>query len=124
MEDFKIEELRILEETYKGAIPELKFGSTFELLVAVILSAQCTDKRVNLVTQELFPIANTPQKIIALGQSKLEEIIRPCGYFRTKAKHIIGASEMLLREYGGEVRTDKITWRRAENCECGCKRGV
>ncbi len=106
MEDFKIEELRILEETYKGAIPELKFGSTFELLVAVILSAQCTDKRVNIVTQELFPIANTPEKIIALGQSKLEEIIRPCGYFRSKAKHIIGASEMLLREYGGEVPAD------------------
>ena len=106
MEDFKIEELRILEETYRGAIPELKFGSTFELLVAVILSAQCTDKRVNIVTQELFPIANTPEKIIALGQSKLEEIIRPCGYFRSKAKHIIGASEMLLREYGGEVPGD------------------
>ena len=106
MADFRLEELRILEETYSGAIPELKFDSTFELLVAVILSAQCTDKRVNLVTQELFPIANTPEKIIALGQSKLEEIIRPCGYFRSKAKHIIGASEMLLREYGGEVPGD------------------
>ncbi len=106
MTDFRLEELRILEETYSGALPELKFSSTFELLVAVVLSAQCTDKRVNLVTQELFPIANTPQKIIALGQSKLEEIIRPCGYFRSKAKHIIGASEMLLREYGGEVPAD------------------
>ncbi len=106
MTDFRLEELRILEETYSGAIPELKFGSNFELLVAVILSAQCTDKRVNLVTAELFQIANTPEKIIALGQTELEKIIRPCGYFRSKAKHIIGAAEMLLREYGGEVPAD------------------
>ena len=53
-EDFRLEELKILEETYKGAIPELKFNSPFELLVAVILSVQCTDKRVNEVTQNLF----------------------------------------------------------------------
>jgi len=99
----KLEELKILEETYAGAIPELKFNSPFELLVAVILSAQCTDKRVNIVTAELFPIANTPEKILQLGQTKLEEIIRPCGYFRAKAKHIILTSEKLLREYGGEV---------------------
>lgn len=102
----KLEELRLLEETYAGAVPELKFGSTFELLVAVILSAQCTDKRVNLVTAELFPVANTPEKILALGQTRLEEIIRPCGYFRAKAKHILGTSEILLRDYGGEVPAD------------------
>lgn len=106
MKDFRLEELRILEETYSGAIPELKFNSAFELLVAVILSAQCTDKRVNLVTSELFPTANTPEKILKLGQEKLEELIRPCGYFRAKAKHIIGASEKILREYGGEVPAD------------------
>ncbi len=102
----KLEELRILEETYRGAVPELKFGSAFELLVSVILSAQCTDKRVNLVTAELFPIANTPEKILALGQNKLEEIIKPCGFFHTKATHILGASEILLRDYGGEVPVD------------------
>ena len=106
MEDFRLEELKILEETYAGAIPELKFGTAFELLVAVILSAQCTDKRVNLVTAKLFPVANTPQKILALGQTELEEIIRPCGYFRAKAKHIILTSEKLLKEYGGEVPSD------------------
>lgn len=106
MEDFRIEELKILEETYAGAIPELKFNSAFELLVAVILSAQCTDKRVNIVTAELFPTANTPEKILQLGQTKLEEIIRPCGYFRAKAKHIILTSEKLLREYGGKVPAD------------------
>jgi len=102
----KLEELKILEETYAGAIPELKFNSAFELLIAVILSAQCTDKRVNIVTAELFPIANTPEKILQLGQTKLEEIIRPCGYFRAKAKHIILTSEKILSEYGGEVPAD------------------
>lgn len=105
-EDFKIEELRILEETYKGAVPELKFNSAFELLVAVILSAQCTDKRVNEVTQILFPLANTPEKILALGIDKLQEIIKPCGFFRTKSEHIAGTSKILLDEYGGEVPSD------------------
>ncbi len=97
------EELRILEETYRGAIPQLKFNSPFELLVAVILSAQCTDKRVNQVTQSLFPLANTPEKILQLGQERLEEIIRPCGYFRAKAKHIVETSRLLIENYGGEV---------------------
>ena len=105
-ENFRLEELKILEETYRGAIPELKFGSVFELLVAVILSAQCTDKRVNQVTAILFPIANTPQKILKLGQAELEKIIKPCGYFHAKAKHIIGTSKMLLENYGGEVPKD------------------
>ena len=100
------ERLKILEESYRGAIPELKFNSTFELLIAVILSAQCTDKRVNQVTQILFPIANTPEKILNLGQSELEKIIRPCGYFRAKAKHIIGAAQILIDNYGGEVPSD------------------
>ena len=88
MDEFKIEELRILEETYRGAVPQLKFDSVFELLIAVILSAQCTDKRVNQVTQILFPLANTPEKILLLGQARLEEIIKPCGLARSKAKHI------------------------------------
>lgn len=100
------EELAILEATYRGAIPELKFDSVFELLVAVILSAQCTDKRVNIVTQELFPLANTPEKILQLGQTRLEEIIKPCGYFRAKAKHIIETSRLLIENYGGEVPSD------------------
>ena len=102
----KLEELNILEETYRGAVPQLKFDSVFELLVAVILSAQCTDKRVNQVTQVLFPIANTPEKILQLGQSKLEEIIKPCGYFRAKAKHIIVSAQIIIDEYGGSVPSD------------------
>lgn len=105
-DELKLEELRILEETYRGAIPELQFGSTYELLVAVILSAQCTDKRVNEVTAKLFPLANTPAKMVELGQAKLEEIVRPCGYFKSKAKNIIGTSQILLRDYGGEVPSE------------------
>lgn len=106
MKKFQLEELRILEETYRGAKPELKFGSPFELLVSVILSAQCTDKRVNRVTEKLFPVANTPEKFLQLGQARLEEIIKPCGYFRAKAGHIIGASKMILEKFGGEVPSD------------------
>ena len=102
-EDFRIEELKILEETYRGAIPELKFNSAFELLVAVILSAQCTDKRVNQVTKILFPTANTPEKILQLGQIELEKIIKPCGFFKTKAKHIVETSKILLENFVGEV---------------------
>lgn len=106
MDDFKREELTILEETYRGAVPQLEFGSPFELLIAVILSAQCTDKRVNQVTQELFPIANTPEQILQLGQSRLEAIIRPCGYFHAKAKHIVESAQILIDNYGGEVPSE------------------
>lgn len=105
-EKIKLEELKILEETYRGAIPELLFNSVFELLVAVILSAQCTDKRVNQVTQKLFPLANTPEKILQLGQNKLEEIIKPCGFFHSKAKHIIQTCEILIRDYDSQVPKD------------------
>lgn len=104
--DFRLEELKILEETYRGAVPQLKFNSAFELLVAVILSAQCTDKRVNQVTEILFQIANTPKKILELGQIELEKIIKPCGFFKTKSKHIIETAKILLESYGGEVPAD------------------
>lgn len=104
--DFRLEELKILEETYRGAVPQLKFNSAFELLVAVILSAQCTDKRVNQVTEILFQIANTPKKILELGQVELEKIIKPCGFFKTKSKHIIETAKILLESYGGEVPED------------------
>ena len=102
----KLEELKILEETYRNATPQLKFDSPFELLVAVILSAQCTDKRVNEVTRILFPTANTPEKILQLGQARLEEIIKPCGLSRSKSKHIVETSRILLENYGGEVPSD------------------
>ena len=72
----KAEQLRILEETYRGAKPELHFRHPFELLIAVMLSAQCTDKRVNVVTEKLFQEADTPEAIMGLGIVRLDELIK------------------------------------------------
>ena len=99
----KLKQLEILEKVYSGAKPALIFNSTFELLVAVILSAQCTDLRVNTVTARLFKKANTPEKIIKMGIPVLESEIHDCGFFRAKAKHIFETSHILLQNYGGEV---------------------
>jgi endonuclease-3 len=82
---------------------ELEYRSPFELLVAVILSAQATDKSVNLVTPQLFKIADTPQKMLALGIDGLIPHIRTIGLYRSKAKHLIEASRLLVERHGGEV---------------------
>lgn len=82
---------------------ELIHHSTFELLIAVILSAQATDKGVNLATARLFPVANTPQAILALGLDGLESHIRTIGLYRSKAKNILATCEMLVRLHGGQV---------------------
>ena len=102
-EKIRKRQISILEETYAGAMPELKFNSTFELLISVILSAQCTDKRVNEVTKVLYKIANTPEQFLSLGQSKLEELIKSCGFYRMKSKNILAACKMLVEEFNGEV---------------------
>ena len=102
-------QLEILEETYRGAKPELRFSNPFELLIAVILSAQCTDKRVNITTARLFKKAATPAAIVALGISGLEEEIKDCGLFRNKAKNIMATCRMLVEEFGGEVPSDYDT---------------
>ena len=99
----KDKQLEILEKTYAGAVPELIFNSSFELLISVILSAQCTDKRVNAVTAVLFKIANTPEQFLKLGQEKLEELIKSCGFYRMKSKNILAACEILVKNYEGEV---------------------
>ena len=82
---------------------ELEFSTAFELLVAVILSAQATDRSVNLATRALFARARTPQAIAALGVDGLTPFISSIGLFRSKAKHIVAACEMLLEKHGGEV---------------------
>mgnify|MGYP000955880867 FL=1 len=102
-------QLEILEETYRGAKPELHFSNPFELLIAVILSAQCTDKRVNITTARLFKKAATPAAIVALGISGLEEEIKDCGLFRNKAKNIMATCRTLVEEFGGEVPSDYDT---------------
>jgi len=82
---------------------ELKYGSPFELLVAVVLSAQATDRSVNLATEKLFPHANTPDKLLRLGQDGLENYIKSIGLYRTKAKNILATCKVLLEEHGGKV---------------------
>ena len=83
--------------------PALKYSTPYELLVAVILSAQCTDERVNKVTEKLFKEYNTPQKMLTLSQEKLQEYIFSCGFYRNKAKHILSASKDIIDKFNGEV---------------------
>lgn len=85
---------------------ELEFNTPFELLIATILSAQCTDERVNLVTASLFAEANTPEKIIKLGQTGLENKIRSLGLFHNKAKNILAACKVLVEKFKGQVPGD------------------
>ncbi len=82
---------------------ELEYHSTFELLVAVILSAQATDISVNAATRHLFPVANTPQAMLDLGEEKLREYVQRIGLYKTKVKHIIQTCKLLLEKHGGEV---------------------
>lgn len=92
-----------LENLYPDAKPALLFRSPYELLVAVILSAQCTDERVNKVTAELFKNYNTPEKMLELSQQELEKYIFSCGFYHNKAAHILSASRDILTKYNGEV---------------------
>jgi endonuclease III len=94
---------RRLQELDPHPKSELEYASPFELLVAVILSAQATDKSVNLATDKLYPVANTPQKILALGEEKLIPYIQTIGLFRTKAKNVIATCKMLIEKHGGKV---------------------
>jgi len=86
---------------------ELEYSTPYQLLVAVVLSAQATDKSVNLATRELFKVAPTPAKIVALGQDRLIDHIKTIGLFRTKASNIIALSRLLLERHGGEVPRDR-----------------
>ncbi len=95
--------LDILEEMYPDAHCELVHTTPFELLVATILSAQCTDIRVNKVTKEIFKKYNQPKDFADMDIHKLEGLIRECGLFRNKAKNIKASSKVLLEDYDGEV---------------------
>ena len=94
---------RRLQEINPHPKSDLAYQSSFELLVAVILSAQATDKSVNLATKKLFPVANTPVAIAALGEGALSDHIRTIGLFRTKAKNVIAMCKMLIERHGGQV---------------------
>jgi endonuclease-3 len=95
--------MRRLAETDPEPTTELHYASPFELLVAVTLSAQSTDRGVNKATASLFPVANTPQAILDLGEDGLKEHIRTLGLYNSKAKNVIAACRMLVERHGGEV---------------------
>lgn len=88
---------------------DLEYGSPFELLVAVVLSAQATDKSVNLATRKLYPVANTPQAILALGVDGLTPYIKHIGLYRGKAKNVIELCRLLIERHGGEVPGDRAS---------------
>ena len=102
----KEQQIAILGEVYKDTKPALEFSNPFELLIAVILSAQCTDVRVNITTARLFAKAPTAEAIVAMGLKALEQEIKACGLFRNKAKNIMATCEILSKEYNGEVPQD------------------
>jgi len=101
------EKRRKLFERLRSANPkpttELEYRTPFELLVSVVLSAQATDKSVNAATDKLYPVANTPQALLALGMSGLVGYIRTIGLYRSKAKHILETCRLLIERHGGEV---------------------
>ncbi len=92
-----------LERLYPDARPALIFRTPYELLVAVILSAQCTDERVNKVTKVLFEKYDTPSAMVRLSREELEKYIYSCGFYRNKAAHILSASRDILEKFHGEV---------------------
>lgn len=95
--------INYFDELFPDADCSLDYENPFELLVAVVLSAQCTDNRVNQVTPALFAVANTPEKMIELGQEKLKEYIHSCGFYNSKSKAIIEASKDILEKFNGQV---------------------
>ena len=105
--DDVFEFFRLLAEDDPDPQTELEFGNVYQLLVAVVLSAQSTDAGVNKATRKLFAEVKTPQQMVALGEDGLKQHIKTIGLFNTKAKNVIALSEMLIAEHGGEVPGDR-----------------
>ena len=95
--------LNILKETYPDAKCSLDFTTPFEMLVSVILSAQCTDERVNKTTPNIFKDYSTPEDFDKLPLEKLEELIHPCGFYKNKAKNIKLTARKILEDFNGKV---------------------
>jgi endonuclease III len=106
------EAVRQIFERLAAANPEpkseLEYQTPFQLLVAVILSAQATDKGVNIATRRLFPVAGTPEAMVHLGEAGVTEYIKTIGLFRNKAKNVVGMSRLLLERHGGEVPANRV----------------
>lgn len=105
--DDVFEFFRRLAEANPSPETELEFGNTYQLLVAVVLSAQSTDVGVNKATRALFREVKTPAQMVELGEEGLKQHIKTIGLFNSKAKNVIGLSEILVRDYGGEVPADR-----------------
>jgi len=103
----RVELFRRLAELDPAPKTELEYATPFQLLVAVILSAQATDKSVNLATRQLFQLAPTPQALLALGEEKLADCIKTIGLYRSKAKYLIATARQIIERHGGEVPRDR-----------------
>jgi endonuclease-3 len=103
--------VEIFEREMPVAEPELHYSSPFQLLIAVILSAQCTDKRVNLVTPALFAAYPTPETLAQATEEDVYELIKSVSYPHNKSKHLVGMAQMLVAEYEGQVpdTTEQLT---------------
>ena len=95
--------LSYFDELHPNPVCALNFSNNYELLVAVILSAQCTDERVNKVTPTLFKLANTPELMLNLGENKIKQLIYSCGFYNNKTKSILDMSKDLVEKYNGQV---------------------
>lgn len=95
--------INILRKTYPEAKCSLDFKTPFEMIVAVMLSAQCTDERVNKTTPSIFAKYSTPEDFASIDIKELEELIHPCGFYKNKAKNIKACAEMIIEKYNGEV---------------------
>ena len=105
--DARHEFFRRMQEINPHPKSDLQYSTPFELLIAVIFSAQATDKSVNIATAKLFPVANTPAKVLKLGAKKLTAYIQTIGLFRSKAKNVMATCAILLEQHGGEVPSSR-----------------
>ncbi|MGO4153503.1 endonuclease III [Cupriavidus sp. YAF13] len=96
-----------LREVNPTPVTELEYSSPFELLIAVLLSAQATDVGVNKATRKLYPVAHSPEQMLALGENGLIEYIKTIGLYKTKAKHVIATCRILVEQHGGQVPRDR-----------------
>lgn len=98
-----IEVIKVLREKFGHPKCALNYTTPFELLIAVILSAQCTDKRVNIVTEEMYKKVNTPEEFAKLSLEEIEDLVKSTGFYKNKAKSIKNCSIMILENFGGEI---------------------
>lgn len=115
--------IEILKEYYPDATCSLDFETPFQMMIAVMLSAQCTDERVNKTTPSLFENYGTPESLSKIDITELEKIIHPCGFYKNKSKNIKACSQKLIEEFNrnsarGYAKVTKLTWSWKKKCEC------